>query len=124
MIEKDKKEIKGYMKKLSDDFGRQIGVYIEDVNGKFKATNEGYKGINQKLDRMGKTLNSHTEQIGKLMVKMTSIESEVKELRADNLEMRSDVRQIKLDVKLDLDRKIDKTQFIDLEGRVRVLEKK
>ena len=54
MNEEDKKEIKGYMKELSDDFMGQVGVYVEHVDEKFKIVNEQLSSIN-------KTLDSHTE---------------------------------------------------------------
>jgi hypothetical protein len=111
-------------KRLEKMLKRHTGVLVEEFQHRVAAIGEQYKGIKNTLDAHTETLDSHTEQIGKLMVKMTSVESEVKELRADNLEMKSDIKQVKLDIKFDLDRKIDKRQFIDLEGRVRVLEKK
>ena len=83
MTEKDKKEIKTYMKKLSDNFGKQIGVYVEDVNGRFKALKEGTMATNEKLDRMEKTLDSHTDQIANLLIDMTIVKSDVKELKDD-----------------------------------------
>ncbi len=110
MTEKDKKEIKGYMKKLSDDFGKQIGVYVEDVNDRFKATAEGTAGVNEKLDRIEKTLDSHTEQIANILVDVSSV--------------RLDMNDIRYKTEVTLDRKLDKKHFVDLEGGVRVLEKK
>ena len=110
MTDKDKKEIKGYMKKLYDDFGKQIGVYIEDVNDRFKATNEGYTGINERLDRIEKTLESHSEQTANIAVDVSSV--------------KLDMNDIRYKTEVTLDRKIDKKHFVDLEGRVRVLEKK
>jgi len=111
-------------KRVEKMLKRHTGALIEEFQHRVSAISEQYGSIQKTLNEHTKTLNSHTEQIGKLMVKMTSVESDVKELRADDLEMRSDIKQIKLDIKFDLDRKIDKTQFVDLEGRVRVLEKK
>jgi hypothetical protein len=70
MTEKDKKEIKGYMKKLSDDFGKQIGVYIENVNDRFKVTNEKLGAIDKKLD-------SHTSMLAEIAEEKTLIKIQV-----------------------------------------------
>jgi septation ring formation regulator EzrA len=118
-------------KRVEKMLKRHTGALVEEFQHRVSAIGEQYGSIQKTLNGHTKTLNSHTEQIGKLMVKMTSVESEIKDiksdvknLRADNLEMRSDIKQVKFDIKFDLDRKIDKTQFVDLEGRVRILEKK
>lgn len=121
MTEKDKKEIKGYIKKLSDNFEKKVKTldknaqnrfegYVEDVNDRFKATGEGMTGINEKLSRMEKTLDSHTEQIGAILM--------------DSTEIKSKLNKIQLDVSLDLDKKVDKKHFVDLELRMRKLEHK
>ncbi|MEK7117253.1 MAG: hypothetical protein AAB861_00575 [Patescibacteria group bacterium] len=109
MAEKDTKTIKGYIDKVSKDFRNQIEGYIEHVDDKFKATSEGTMGIHEKLDRIEKTLDSHSERIANVLM--------------DLADVKSDVRQVKMDVNFDLNRKVDKKHFVDLEGRVRVLEK-
>lgn len=91
------------MKKLSDDFGKRIGVLTEEFQHRVSAIGEQYGDIK-------KTLDSHSGQVANLTM--------------DMMEVKSDVRQIKLDIKLNLNDKVDKKHFVDLEGRVRVLEKK
>jgi hypothetical protein len=113
MIEKDKKEIKGYIKKLFDYFDKQVKKidknsdnrvqgYIENVNDRFKATNEGYSSINEKLDKMQGDIDNITL-----------------ELRDTKLK----VQDISYNTNITLDKKIDKKLFLDLDNRVRVLEK-
>lgn len=97
-------------KKFSkEELARHLGAMAESYKDDVKATREGVTGITQILERIEKTLDSHTEEIASL--------------RMDITEVRSDVRQVKFDVKFDLDRKIDKKHFIELDSRVRVLEK-
>jgi len=134
MTEKDKKEIKGYIKKLSEHFEKQvkkfdknsqsrIDGYIEHVDDRFKVTNEGFVGINQKLESIEKTLDSHTERIGELLTDMTIVKSDVKELRVDMMEVKSDTKDTKFFAMNTFNNKVDKKHFVDLEGRVRILEK-
>ena len=92
-----------------EDLKRHVGAIMEEVRDGFKAQNEQTMGVIERLDRMEKTLDSHSNQIANLTM--------------DTMEVKSDVRQIKLDIKLNLDRKVDKKHFVDLEGRVRELEK-
>src|SRR3989344_6790463 len=120
MTDKDKKEIKGYMRKLADNFGKVVKKiskdsqdrfdgYVEDVNDRFKATNEGMMGIHQKLDKIEKTLDSHSEQLANALVDLNGV--------------KIDMGKVSYEVTMHMDRKIDKKHFVDLEGRVRVLEK-
>jgi len=105
------KEIEKIIKKVQSDSDKRLekilkqhtGVLIEEFQHRVSAIGEQYSDIQ-------KTLDSHSNQIANLSM--------------DIMEIKSGVRDIKLDIKLDLDRKVDKKHFVDLEGRVRVLEKK
>jgi chromosome segregation ATPase len=111
-------------KRLEKTLKRHTGALIEEFQHRVSVIGEQYNGIQKTLNEHTKTLDSHTEQIANLLMNVAVAKSDIKELRADMMEVRSDVKQIKFDVKMDLNRKIDKTQFIGLEGRVRVLEKR
>lgn len=102
MIEKDKKEIKSYMKKLSDDFGKQVGVYMEQAEDRFKAAGEGMEGINERLDKMQGDIDNITLELRETKLK---------------------VQDISFDVNITLDKKVDKKLFLDLDSRVGKLEK-
>lgn len=105
-----KKYIKHVRNEANKDMKNHIGALMEEVNDRFKATGEGMAGINEKLSRMEKTLDSHTEQIGAILM--------------DSTEIKSKLNKIQLDVSLDLDKKVDKKHFVDLELRMRKLENK
>ena len=143
MNEKDKKEIKGYIKKLVDRFDKQIKKidknsndrfegYLEDLNDRFKSTGEGMVGINQKLDRMEKTLDSHSEQIAKLTVDMTVVKLDIKELKTDMVVVKSDIKELKTDmtivksdvkeIKSELKNKVDKSEVLKMNSRISALE--
>ena len=81
----------------------QTEKLIEVFDDRIQTVQEEFNGINKKLD-------SHTEQIANLTM--------------DMVEVKSDIRQIKFDIKMNLDNKLDKKHFVDLEQRVRKLEKK
>lgn len=118
MKKTDKKEFS------KEELKRYIGSLSEKYHNDIKTIKEGVDSLLKFSIRQEKTLESHSDQIARLTTDMTIVKSDVKELRADVLEVKSDIKQIKFDVKMDLDRKIDKKLFVDLEGRVRILEKK
>jgi phage shock protein A len=103
-----KKESKKEFSK--EDLARHLGAMAESYKDDVKATREGVAGITQILERMEKTLDSHTEEIANLRMDMT--------------EVKSNVKDIKLNIRFGLDDKVDKKHFVDLDSRVRVLEKK
>lgn len=80
MIEKDKKEIKGYMKKLSDDFRKQIGVYIEYTDDKFRATNEKLTSIDKKLDSQAEMIADIAENVTLVKVQTKDHEKRISAL--------------------------------------------
>ncbi len=82
-----KKYIKQVAKEVGTDIKRQMGAYKEEMHGYVKTVAEQYLDIK-------KTLDSHTEQIGALLM--------------DSTEIKSGLNKIQLDVSLDLDRKVDK----------------
>lgn len=105
-----KKYVKQVRKEANEDMKKYLGVLREDLGGQVKTVAEGFLDIKKTLNEHTKTLDSHTEQIGNILT--------------DTMEIKSDLKQVKLDVKFDLDRKVNKKLFVDLERRMRVLEKK
>ncbi len=98
-----KKYIKQTAKEVSIDIKRQMGAYKEEMHGYVKAVAE------QHLD-LKKTLDEHTEKIDNLTMDMR--------------EVKMDMKDIRYNVNLGLDRKVDKKHFVELDGRVRKLEAK
>lgn len=85
---------------------RGLGVMIEHVDDKVALVAEQYGDIKKTLDTHTKILGSHTEMIGS---------------------MKMDVEIIKTDVefiKNSLKRKVDMEEFVALERRVALLEKR
>ena len=97
---------------LKQEF-RNLGVLIEDNNHKISAIAEQYGDINKKLD-------SHTEMIGGLAVRMTSMEIKIVNMEMNIAVMREDIEFIKSGMK----RKVDQDEFDALIRRVSVLEKR
>lgn len=95
------------IKKLLKD---QTEKLVEIFDDRIKTVQEGFNGINKKLDSHTKILDSHTEQIGNILVDLSTI--------------KINVNQISYDVRMKLDNKADKKHFVDLDQRVRRLEKK
>ncbi len=82
---------------------RHLGVLIEDVNDGVKLLAEQ---LDTRTDSIRKTLDAHTEMIGKLAVDMTIV--------------KEDIEFIKNSMK----RKIDIDEFAALERRVALLERR
>jgi hypothetical protein len=76
----DEKEIKNYMKELSDDFGKQVGVYVEHVDNKFKVVNEGITAIHKKLDSQEEMIAGIAEDVTLIKVQVGDHEGRIAEL--------------------------------------------
>ncbi len=88
----------------------QTEQLVEIFDDRIKTVQEEFNGINKKLDFHTRILDSHTEQIGNILVDLSTI--------------KISMNQISYDVGMKLDNKADKKHFVDLDGRVRRLEKK
>ena len=117
--------------RLEKTLKRHTGALLEEFQSRVTGIAEQYKDIKNTLDSHTKILKSHTEEIGKLKVGMEEIRidvdesrKDIKEIRMDNIEIKRDVKEVKFWVATDSKNKVDKTHFVDLEGRVRKLEKK
>jgi|SRR3989344_1125494 len=101
------KEIEKIIKRVQSDSDKKIKRYLgslqEHTEDRFKVTKEGLTGINQRLDKMQGDIDNLTLEVRDTKLK---------------------VHDISYNVNLTLDRKIDKKLFLDLDNRVRNLEKK
>lgn len=83
----DERSIQKYIKQVRDevneDMKQHIGALVEDINDKFKATNEALVGINKKLD-------SHTDMLAEISEDLTLIKVQIgdHESRITELETR------------------------------------
>ena len=95
------------IKKLLKDQTEKLTEIFDD---RIKSVTEQYNDINDKFSKIDRTLKSHTQQIANILVDVGAIKIKMSD--------------VDYSVKMRLDRKIDKVNFVDLEGRVRKLEKK
>ena len=105
-----KKILKEVLTEADKKSQKRFDGMMEEINDKFKIMEEGFKGVNERFDEIDKTLNSHTEQIANILVDLSSV--------------RLNMQSVSYEVSMHMDKKIDKKHFVDLEGRVRKLEKK
>ncbi len=138
------KDFKKYFTILNKDNQRHIEALSEDFQRNLSAVAEQMIGLNDKMDtgfaRIDKTLDSHTEMIGQLMIdsrrhteQISEIQTDVKELKVDVKQIKTDVKVLQTDVKvlqtdvaeikIVLAPKVDRGEFVHLENRVSVLEK-
>ena len=100
------KEIEKIIKKVQGDDDkkneRRFDGMMEVLEEKFEIIQEQFSGVHKKLD-------SHSDQIANILVDLSDV--------------KLNMRKVSYDVAMDLDRKINKKHFVDLEGRVRVLER-
>ena len=71
----DKKEY------TEEELKRHVGAMAEKYQDDVKVTREGIIGITQILGRIEKTLDSHTEMIGKLAVDMEIVKTDIELIR-------------------------------------------
>ena len=100
---KNSKKIQNSGENIAKLLKDQTEKLIEVFDDRIQIVQEEFKGINRKLD-------SHEEQIGNIIVDMS--------------EVKIKINDINYKVTFDLDRKIDKKHFVELDTRVRRLEKK
>ncbi len=96
-----------------EELKRYLGALHEEHMGALKAMGEHFVDVNRKLD-------SHTEMIGGLAVRMTSMEVNMANMQMNIAVMREDIEFIKSGMK----RKVDQDEFDALIRRVSVLEKR
>lgn len=97
-------------KRLEKILKRHTGALLEEFQDRVSGIAEQYGDIKNTLDHHTEMLDIHTEMIGSLATDMT--------------EVKSDIRDIKSQIKLILDTKADKKDFVNLDRRVSILEKK
>ena len=110
-----------FMKKASSkeqlhtntELKRYLGALHEDQMDALKGLGEQFVDVNRKLD-------SHTEMIGGLSVRMTSVEQMIGHMEMNIAVMQEDIGFIKSGMK----RKVDQDEFEALIRRVSVLEKR
>ena len=110
MQKKVKKTQNNSGENISKLLKNQTEKLVEIFDDRIKVVTEQYNGIQKTLDSHTKTLDSHTEQIGNILVDLSSI--------------KINIANISYDVGVKLDNKADKKHFVDLDQRVRRLEKK
>lgn len=99
-------KIKKVKKNNHNQESRHFGVVLEDINSKIDLLVGGHQGLEVRLSRVEDKLNSHTQMIGHL---------------AENVEIiKADVASIKVSLR----KKIDAEEFMILEKRVALLERK
>lgn len=110
MQKKTKKTQNNGGESISKLLKNQTEQLVEIFDDRIKVVTEQYGDIKNTLKFHTETLKSHSEQIANLLM--------------DTTELKYDVKQIKLDIKIDLQNKVDKKHFVDLDQRIRKLEKK
>ena len=103
-----------------DEMKRYLGALHEEHMAGLKAMGEQFVDVNRRFDGIDKKLDSHTEMIGGLSVRMTSLELTVSEMDMKIAVMKEDIGFIKSGMK----RKVDQDEFDALIRRVSVLERR
>ncbi len=87
-----------------DDMKRYLGSLSEDFQHKVSAIGEQFSSLHDDVRDIKRTVGNHTEMIGKLMLDMNIVKSDVQE------------------IKTDMKQKVDLQQFARLEKRVLAIE--
>ncbi|KKS43747.1 MAG: hypothetical protein UV05_C0022G0010 [candidate division CPR1 bacterium GW2011_GWA2_42_17] len=81
MIKKVSKEVENILKPYNEDIKRHMTALSEDFQGRVKVVAEQFGGLNEKIDKVQDTIDSHTEMIGTLLVGMTTVKGDVKSIK-------------------------------------------
>ena len=109
-------EVNNSFRKVEDQFKGvfqkfdEIDERFDEVDNRFNEVDKRFNEVDKRFDKIDKTLDSHTEQIANILVDLNTV--------------KLNMQDTKHEVKIDIDKKVDKKHFVDLEGRVRILEKK
>jgi hypothetical protein len=101
-----KQHIARLAKRSDEEMKRYVSVLTEDFQTKVQVIGEQFSGLNNKIDIINDTLDSHTEMIGKLAEDMTIVKVNVEFLKGG------------------LKKKVDYDEFLALERRLSLLESK
>jgi len=74
-----KNEIASILKPYNDDIKRHMGALSEDFQDKVKVVAELALDIKKTVDSHTKILDSHTEMIGNVMIRLEEIKGELKQ---------------------------------------------
>lgn len=112
---KKKKELFG-----TSEVKRYLGALSENFTHQVKGIAEQYTDLKKDISKINKTVESHTEMIGKILVDVTVVKEDASVLKKDVSVIKGDISLIKNDLK----QKVDREEFALLERRVLMLEKK
>lgn len=84
----------------------RLGVFVEQSNDRWDLVAEQYGGIKKDIGEIRHTLNSHTGMIGKLAIDLAIVKEDVEFIKSG------------------LKKKVDYDEFVALQRRVLLLEKK
>jgi hypothetical protein len=101
------------LKEQREEYQRYIGVVSEDFHKQIKIIAEQHGSIIKRLD-------THTEMMGELTVKLERLRLEIEKIKKDIEIIKLDIQFIKHELK----RKVDRDEFEALEKRVALLEMK
>ena len=88
-----------------------------------KLQTAGFEALDKRFDEVQKTLDTHTKILDSHTKRLDGHKEAIGNVIMDMLEVKSDVKELKFKIGLILPDKVDKKHFVDLEQRVRVLEK-
>ena len=92
---------------------RRLGVFIEHVDSNLGLIAEQQGDMKKDIGDIKKTLNSHTEMIGNLAVDMTIVKRDIEIMKTDTEFIKGGLKK-----------KVDIDEFIALERRVALIEKR
>lgn len=127
MTMKKDSQVEKILKPYNEEIKRHMTALSEDFQGKVKVIGEQFGGLNEKIDKINETLDSHTEMIEE----MSSDMKDVKTTLVSHTEMIGklavDVEVVKTNVEFmkgSLKKKVDYDEFLALERRLSLVESK
>jgi len=110
----DENKLREIFKEYNDEMKRHTGALLEDFQSQLSAVAEGVTMLNEKVDRIEQTQNLHTE--------ILKSHSEILNAHTDKLDSHTEMiggqMEYTSEIKIELENKVDKREFIDLKQTV------
>lgn len=78
MVKKTKNELPEILKPYNEEIKRHMSTLSEEFQSRVAIIGEAVSLVNEKVDKISDTLDSHTEMIGQLMVDVTEVKNTLK----------------------------------------------
>jgi hypothetical protein len=117
----EENKIEKLFKKYNDEMKRHTSALGEEFQSRLSAVAEGVVGLGEKVDILNENVGLLNEKVDDLTVRMDMVEntlSDVVHTQKIHTEMIGELMENNSEVKIDIENKVDKKEFIELKQTV------